>query len=317
MDHDPAPDDAIDTSHPWLVIPYFTGDEGRASQRPLSKITPPVISWLCPSIHVQGLHYTTPAGTYLPDEPLEISVKVDNRGVPNAYVKLRIYWSDPATGFANPQLILSDSQPVAGRSVLGPTAFPPMVWTPEHASIPAHFCLLAHVSCTPQELDPGPSASAPMSNRHWAQYNLQSAVLNGAGSNTFVFWAGNPGLEAGAYTVTAQALAEPALQRLARTTRAEPVAVRSQQFALHRALDARASGRSSKSHEASVVLELRGGERQALVLSTQDLQLGPQQFTAVEVLQTRVGQEHEGDATGSLGVVLFGYAEQDCQKRRR
>jgi hypothetical protein len=80
-----------------------------------------------------------------------------------------------------------------------------------------------------------------------------------------------PGLEAGAYTVTAQALAEPALQRLARTARAEPVAVRSQQFALHRALDARASGRSSKSREASVVLELRGGERQALVLSTQDL----------------------------------------------
>jgi hypothetical protein len=122
MDHDPAPDDAIDTSHPWLVIPLLHR-RGPASRRPLSKITPPVISWLCPFIHVQGLHYATPAGTYLPDEPLEISVKVDNRGVPNAYVKLRIYWSDPATGFANPQLILSDSQPVAGRSVLGRRRF--------------------------------------------------------------------------------------------------------------------------------------------------------------------------------------------------
>lgn len=307
MDHDD-----IDTSHPWLVIPYFSGDEGRASQRPLSNVVPPVTSWLCPAIQVQGVGYTTPAGTYLPDEPLEIRIAVDNRGVPNALVKLQVYWSDPATGFASPQLIFTASKPVPGRAVTGPTPFPPMIWTPEQASIPAHFCLLVRASSTPPEPDPGPAAPSPMTDRHWAQYNLQSAMLNAAGGNNFVFWAGNPLKEAGAYAVTAQPLDEAGLRRMARLIRAEPVAARPQQLALHRASDP--AGRHA---EASVALELEAGERQALVLSTQDLRLSPQQFTAVEVVQTRIGHDHEGDPTGSLGVVLFAHTDEPRRRRYR
>ncbi|MTV40686.1 hypothetical protein [Duganella radicis] len=310
MDHDD-----VDTSHPWLVIPYFNGDEGRASQRPLTKIMPPVTSWLCPSIHVQGVDYSTPPGTYLPDEALQISVDVDNRGVPNALVTVRVYWSDPATGFASPQLILSATRPVPGRAVTGPTHFPPMIWTPEQASIPAHFCLLVHASSTPPEPDPGPSAPSPMSDRHWAQYNLQSAMLSAAGQQAFVFWAGNPALEQGAYLVEARPLGEEALRKLARVVRADPVLARPRQLTLHRAIAPAANGREAR--EASVVLELERGQRQALVLSAQDLHLAPQQFTAVEVLQTRIGQEREGEPTGSLGVVLYGHAETACRKRRR
>jgi hypothetical protein len=309
MDHD----DDIDTTHPWLVIPYFNGDEGRKSQRPLSKVTPPVTSWLCPSIHVQGVNYSTPPGTYLPDEPLQITIDVDNRGVPNAQVKLQVYWSDPATGFASPQLILSATQPVAGRAVTGPTRFPPLTWTPEHSKIPPHFCLLVRASCTPPEPDPGPLAPSPMGNRHWAQYNLQSAMLNVAGSKDFVFWAGNPALEAGAYAVTAQPLSEQALQQVARLMRAEPVVVRQQQLALHRATDPTLR----RTRDTRVVLELARGERQALVLSAHDLRLEPQQFTAVEVVQTRVGHEREAEATGSLGVVLFGHVDETCGRQRR
>jgi hypothetical protein len=307
MDHD----DDIDTSHQWLVIPYFNGDEGRASQRPLSKVLPPVISWLCPSIHVQGVNYTTPPGTYLPDEPLAITVKVDNRGVPNAQVKLRLYWSDPATGFASPQLILSASKAVAGRAVTGPTSFPPLVWTPQQASIPPHFCLLAHVSCTPPEPDPGPAAPSPMSDRHWAQYNLQSAMLNVAGNKDFVFWVGNPAREAGAYAVTVLPMSEQALQQIARRVRAEPVPVRRQQLTLHLATDPA----MRRTREGSMVLELAPGERQALVLSAHDVQLAPQQFTAVEVLQSRAGHEHA--PTGSIGVVLFGHVDETCRTPRR
>lgn len=308
MDHD----DDVDTAHPWLVIPYFNGDEGRASQRPLAKVVPPVTGWLCPSIHVQGLNYSTPPGTYLPDEPLQITVDVDNRGVPNALVKLQVYWSDPATGFASPKLILSATRPVPGRAVTGPTQFPPMIWTPEQASIPAHFCLLVHASSTPPEPDPGPSAPSPLTDRHWAQYNLQSAMLNAAGQQAFVFWAGNPALEQGAYLVEARPLGEQALRKLARLVRAEPVPARPQQLTLHRAI-----APTREAREASVVLELERGQRQALVLSAQELHLAPQQFTAVEVLQTRIGQEREGEATGSLGVVLFGHADTPCHKRRQ
>jgi len=307
MDHD----DDIDTSHPWLVIPYFNGDEGRKSQRPLTKVLPPVISWLCPSIHVQGVNYSTPPGTYLPDEPLEITVKVDNRGVPNAPVKLKLYWSDPSTGFASPQLILSASKAVPGRAVTGPTSFPPLVWTPQQATIPPHFCLLAHVSCTPPEQDPGPAAPSPMGDRHWAQYNLQSAMLNAAGNKDLVFWVGNPAREAGAYAVTVLPLSEQALEQMARLVRAEPVPVRRQQLALHRAADPA----MHRTREGSLVLELARGERQALVLSAHDLDLAPQQFTAVEVLQARAGHEHE--PTGSIGVVLFGHVDETCGRLRR
>ncbi|MYN29050.1 hypothetical protein [Duganella levis] len=299
MDHDD-----IDTSHPWLVIPYFNGDEGRSAQRPLSKVTPPVTSWLCPFIQVQGVNYSTPPGTYLPDEPLEITIKVDNRGVPNVSVKLQVYWADPATGFVNPQLIFTTRWPAAGRDVTGPTLFPKMIWTPQQAIIPPHFCLLAHVSCTPPELDPGPLAPSPMTDRHWAQYNLQSAMVNTAGSHSFVFWAGNPAPEAGAYAVNARPLAEDALRRLARVMRAEPVPARPQQLALHRATE------EGNRQAASLVLELERGERKALVLSARELKLAPHQFTAVEVVQTRVGHEREDEATGSLGVVLFGYSDE-------
>lgn len=297
MDHDD-----IDTSHPWLVIPYFHGDEGRATQRPLSKIVPPVISWLCPSIQVQGVGYSTPPGSYLPDEPLEIRIAVDNRGVPNALVKLQVYWSDPATGFASPQLILTASQPVPGRAASGPTWFPPLLWTPQQASIPAHFCLLVRASCTPPEPDPGPAAPAPMGDRHWAQYNLQSAVVSAAGASNFVFWAGNPLKEAAAYEITARPLDEAGLRQLARLVRAEPVSARPQQLALYRATDA-----AGRRPEASVALELERGERQALVLAAHALPLAPHQFTAVDVVQTRIGHGREGEATGSLGVVLFGH----------
>lgn len=311
MDHDHPDGDALDTSHPWLVIPYFHGDEGRAAQRPLSKVAPPVTSWLCPSIRVQGVGYTTPPGSYLPDAPLAITVDVDNRGVPNALVRLQLYWSDPATGFASPQPILTATRPVPGRAAT-PTRFPPMIWTPELASIPAHFCLLARVSCTPPEPDPGPLAPSPVTDRHWAQYNLTSAMLTAAGNSQFVFWAGNPALEQGAYLVAVRPLGEEALRRLARLVRAEPVAARPRQLSLYRASDAT----RREAHDSSLVLDLERGQRQALVLAAHDLPLAPQQFTAVEVLQSRVGHERDGDATGSLGVVLFGHAPDSGRRRR-
>lgn len=316
MDHDHPNGEEIDTRYPWLVIPYFNGDEGRAAQRPLTKVAPPVTSWLCPAIRVQGLNYTTPAGTYLPDEPLQITVDVDNRGVPNALVKVQVYWSDPATGFASPKLILAASKPVAGRAA-APTSFPPMIWTPEQTSIPQHFCLLVRVSCTPSEPDPGQLTPSPMTDRHWAQYNLTSAMLTADGSSNFVFWAGNPAQEQGAYLVEVRPLAEEALRKLARVVRAEPVPAKPRQLSLHRAIDTARRESHEASASASVVLELERGQRQALVLSAHGLQLAPQQFTAVEVVQSRVGREREGDATGSLGVVLFGHTAETGRRRRR
>src|SRR3954453_8682741 len=112
---DPQQSGEIDTTYPWIVIPYFKGDEGRnPSQRPLTGT-----SYLCPSIEVQGLNYSAVPGTYLPDEPLSIKVVVDNRGVPTASVTVNLFWANPSTGFVKPTLIGSTAFPVAGRAVSG------------------------------------------------------------------------------------------------------------------------------------------------------------------------------------------------------
>jgi hypothetical protein len=304
----------IDTQFPWLVIPYFNGDHGLPSQRPLTKVAPPVIGWLCPAIRVQGVNYVAAPGTYLPDEPLHITVDVDNRGVPNAMVKLQVYWSVPGTGFVS-QALATLSRPVAGRSKTGPARFGPIIWTPDDASIPPHFCLLAHVSCTPPEPDAGPPTPSPMTDRHWAQYNLQTAVLNNArGHHATIFWAVNPAAEAAAYMVTARPLTEEQLRTVARVVRAEPVAIRSHQLSLNRASDVAAV---REGREPGLLLALERGERQALVVTTRELTLGPQQFTAVEMVQTRVGDERVADVTGSLGLVLLGHVEDHCRVRRR
>lgn len=295
-------DDDIDTSNPWIVIPYFVGDEGRPGQRPLSIIPQPIISWLCPSIKVQGVGYTTVPGSYLPDKPLEITVDVDNRGVPTAQVTIDLYWADPSTGFASPNFVISKTFPVAGRSVAGPTRSPKMIWTPESSKIPPHFCLLIHATAFPPEPFPGSSTPDPVNDRHWAQYNLQSAILPTSNKLTSVFWAVNPAVESAAFTLMVRPVAEEGLKMIARMVKAEPVAIKNKQLALNRVTE---DSNARESREPSLVLELNRGERQPLVVSAQALKLDSHQFTAFEVIQTRLGAEKDGAITGSLGIVVF------------
>jgi hypothetical protein len=118
-----------------------------------------------------------------------------------------------------------------------------------------------------------------------------------------VFWAGNPEKEAAAFTITARPVSEEGLKVLARVMKAEPVAWRGDQLTLS-TVTAQDDPRESRQH--SIVLELDQGSRQALVVSAQAPELAPHQFTAVEVMQTRLGTgSGEGDVTGSLGIVIF------------
>jgi hypothetical protein len=293
----------IDISNPWIVIPYFLGDSGQS--RPLNTLFPPIVTWLCPSISVEGVNYTTVPGSYLPDEPLAITVNVDNRGVPTALVTVDVYWADPSTGFVKPTLIASKLFPVVGRSVKGPTKSPKIIWTPDRIKIPAHFCLLVHATASPLEPFPGSSIPDPVGDRHWAQYNLQAAT-SVATSLTSVFWAGNPELESAAFTITAHPVSEESLKTIAQIVKAEPVAIKDEQIALHR-VNKDQSLQELK--QTSVTLELGQGERQPLVVSAQSLELSPHQFTAVEVIQTRIDGERNNFITGSLGIVVF--AQQD------
>src|SRR3990172_11452396 len=157
---EPGHDENIDTSNPWIVIPYFVGDQGRPGiERPLTGI-----SWLCPSIKVKGVNYTAAPGTYLPDQPLSITVDVNNLGVPTAIVTASVSWADPATGFASPTFIASTSFPVPGRPVTGPVSSPPMIWTPEYTKIPPHFSLLARATAFPPEPVTVPTTPDPVND---------------------------------------------------------------------------------------------------------------------------------------------------------
>jgi hypothetical protein len=305
--HEPGTNDTIDTSNPWIVIPYFSGDEGRQGiERPLTGIF-----YLCPSIKVKGVNYTAVPGTYIPDEPLSIIVDVSNLGVPTAQVTVDVYWADPSTAFVNPTWIASTTFPVAGRAVSGsipiPTSSNEMIWTPEQTKIPPHFCLLAHATAYPPEPDPGPTTPDPVSDRHWAQYNLQTATLPPSNKLISVFWSANPERESAAFMVTARPVSKEGLKLLARVVRAEPVASKHEQIMLGRAT---AEGRERGSRQDSLVLELERGARQPLIVSVHAPELAPHQFTAVEVVQTRLGNERgEGTATGGLAIVIFPAAE--------
>jgi hypothetical protein len=312
--HEPEHGDGGDTTNPWIVIPYFSGDDGiPGTQRPLTVNTPIPTYWLCPAIKVQGVNYTAVPGSYIPDQPLAITVDVENRGVPTAQVTVNIAWAAPSTGFFTPHWILSSTFPVPGRSVAGSTTSPQMIWTPEQAKIPQHFCLLANAICFPPEPDPGPTTPDPVNDRHWAQYNLQAAVLPASKNYSSVFWAVNPQIESAVFSVTVRPVSEEALKMIARMVKAEPVAIKDEQLTLHRATE---EAKRRELRQARVVLELGRGDRQPLVVSAHSVELASQQFTAIEVVQTRLGTERgEGVITGSLGIVLF-TAQAGCGEAR-
>jgi hypothetical protein len=299
MPGEPQPEGKVDTSNPWLVIPYFTGDQGRAGiERPLTGI-----SWLCPSIKVNGVNYTSTPGSYIPDEPLSISVDVNNLGVPTAVVTVTVYWADPATGFANPAFVASTSFAVPGRSAAGPTTSPEMIWTPDHGSIPAHFCLLVQATTFPYPY-PISNSPDPVGDRHWAQYNLQTISVPASKKFTSVLWAANPAGDAAVYTITARPVAREHLEAIARVVRAEPVAMAGGQIMIGRATAERPMVRSEHQHE--MVVELEKGARHPLVVSGLVPELALHQFTAIEVIQSRLGMDRrDGVVTGSLGIVLF------------
>jgi hypothetical protein len=298
----------VDTSNPWLVIPYFPGDGGRKTttppERPLTGI-----SWLCPSIKVTGVGYSSPPGTYQPDKPLSIAVDVANLGVPSAPVAVDLWWADPGTNFVTKTWFGTTTFPVTGGTGLAPvTSYPPIIWTPASATVPPHFCLLARATtaiAVAETIAAAPDAQ-PGQERHWAQLNLWVDTTAQANTKkTFVFWVGNSLSEAGAHTVTVRPVAENHLREIARVVRAEPVVLRNGRLALSHATSESLAGHD-KDH---LIVDLRPGERQPLVITMPETELAPHQFTAIEAIQTRFSREApDGVVVGSLGIVLFGMA---------
>src|SRR6266403_4688527 len=86
-----------DTPTPFVVIPYFSGDDGTRPVDP-QKAT----WWLCSSILINDVPYSGPLDR---SNPLKLSVRVANWGhYPATPLLVRLFWSPPASGPAGVQL---------------------------------------------------------------------------------------------------------------------------------------------------------------------------------------------------------------------
>src|SRR5215203_5959680 len=79
---------------PWLLVPYPVSPED-TGQRPIG--LPP---WFCPNILINGSPYS--GAPIDPNEAMDVSVKVTNRGARGTSVAVSLYWSEPTTAFTTP-----------------------------------------------------------------------------------------------------------------------------------------------------------------------------------------------------------------------
>jgi hypothetical protein len=125
----------------WVVIPYFNGDKGFKTQRPL---TAPTLSYLCPSIQVLTGGVPGPA-VFIPGNDLEVQVQVGNYGngalVSNA--KVSVFWAEANSGGFSKKTLLG-MQSVAVPN-WGPVKTTPIIKGKIPLGITGHICLLVGV----------------------------------------------------------------------------------------------------------------------------------------------------------------------------
>jgi len=148
-----------------LVIPYYESDTG---DRLIEFSTKHAISWLCPSIKINGGVYTTSSESLRGD--IKITVDVSNYGNKDAHATLRLFWAKPSCGFSSPTL-----KPIASTdfnvipSINNPS--PEITWKEEdRLDIPEHICIVAVVESFGDNAD---GLFDPSSDRHYGQLNIR------------------------------------------------------------------------------------------------------------------------------------------------
>lgn len=287
FDHD---DERLPDTRPYLCIPYWAsgGSWDTGQQRPLSTT---VVSYLCPSIH---------AGPYTPGAPLDVTVEVRNSGGGNAasIVTVVVYWADPTVGFAKPNFFAASSVAVLPtRTSAGSTSTPTMTTTIA-AGAPTHICLVVAVS---HAQDPAGKVCDPAGDRHWAQRNLQAAVVARGAPALMPFNVANPFAREGDFALEVG----PADERDARLV-AEELGTEAADVAFTvRLLDADGAEVSGGERQAHASISLGPREQRAFQLLAEiDGELAPGQSVPLEASLLDRSAER---VVGSLGLVLLGY----------
>jgi hypothetical protein len=323
---------------PWIVVPYWTGDQGRKTiERPLppapvpgSAVPPSVLSYACNSIEVIG----GPPGIFTPGAPTTVAVTVRNygKGAGLDLVKLNLWWSAPTTEFGKLTLKPPMAQVAAILGRDGLAQRPPLVQnmtftTPFDAG--PHICVVvrATVGDPVLPLDPNTSDGIPVwpadptGNRHWAQRNLHAVSANSSGKFHITFSSANATVRDLRFLIRANQVSGHALEMLAREVRAIPRRTEGVSIAIRPLLSRRKQDQPEGvvGAQAEIAVTIRANHRLPMVLEgqlTQPLNAG--EFAAFEVVQINTDEprepkhghhvttDHGITRMGSIGVVVFG-----------
>lgn len=280
----------------FLVIPYFNGDRGRPGiERPLSAS---IVSWLCPSIVVNG---QPGKNAFERGVPTSIIAGVANwgSGTTAAPVLVQLWWSDPATSFT--KLTLFGQSVAAVPTGGGVVQCPPIVGTiPKSA--PQHVCLLAYVSSPLDSVAPG-SPIDPVGDRHWAQLNLVETTTTVGLKFQTTIWIGNPFQEAATFLINAQLLQADALPALHRLRREETVRGDLTRLAIFERRAAAEDRENPDRWRPEQRVTIPAGERRAIIVAGElSPDIPPGHSVALEVVQR--GRSERGETYGSIGIIV-------------
>ncbi|WP_368936607.1 hypothetical protein [Bacillus sp. SH8-8] len=272
---------------PFLFVPYFANDNGN---RPLP---PSVASWNCPGIHINGIPYN---GTLLKvGVEINLSVRIKNSGALGTGAVVRIYWSDPTTGFT-PNTLRLIGQTIMYIPALTTLESPVIRFTPT-SLMPAHSCLLVEVTSA---MDMSSGLFNVNQDRHYAQTNINILLGQSGQKLSFEFNAGNANNEEGEYLIKIRQLQEETLKMLEKQYNAEAIHISLEEIHL-RIVE---PGIRKRKNQGLLINLPPKSQRlcQAIVTVPQYLEVN--QFFAFEIQQVNVGAE-ENNIIGTIGAMVF------------
>ena len=281
----------------YLVIPYFAGDHGIPSKdRPLDGSK--AVSWVCPSIIVNGVKGTN---TFQRGLPTTVTVDVANfgSGTTVAPVQVTVWWADPSTGFTTVNMFGQATVAVPTDGVARTSSVMTHIIP---ITAPPHVCLIARVSSPFDVPTPG-GPIAPAGDRHWAQLNLNDISVGPGQPFQIMFWAGNPFNRPANFRIVAQAVTGDAVSLLGRHLHMD--IVRTDNLLLQVA-DRRGvwnTQHSERQAQQAVVLESRE-RRPMTVTGHMPKDVEPGRAIAIEILQIAEDDREPNRLVGSIGFIV-------------
>jgi hypothetical protein len=213
---------------------------------------------------------------------------------------VRVWWSDPSTGFTTLNLFGQDTLAVPTGGTVRRSN--PIVGTIPN-SAPAHVCLLVNV-WSPLEAPAASTAINPTNDRHWAQLNINDLTATVGEPFQFVFWAGNPLPRAATFEIEAGALAREALPMFERVRRTETVRIERPSLRLREIRRTRDVVGREEATRSQSRLTLQPGERRPLALTGElPVDMEPGTSTVFEIVTIGIGGD-EREVLGSIGLFV-------------